>query len=259
MLWHRIQDLVPAGFRSLFRRASARSSATLRREGQAHDGDASRPVSVHPDCPSGFRFEFTTQQISMPDDCMAISTVYRSLDSLGLPSDPELGMMDGEATMPRRLLLMVHELHRRGYERLRAATGLSPSGCYWRCCVTPVSNICRSHGALVSDYEAAAARYSSSDGARCFGWPDAVDDSPGQLATKFLDRFVELSESRRGRDGAYARWYCEMLRSTEPGGLIYAYADWELPGDGLPTLGDAKGALIPLPPPGEAGIEADSA
>src|SRR5947209_7202446 len=43
----------------------------------------------------------------------------------------------GAATMPRRLLVMVRELHGMGYERLRAVAGLSPSGCHWRLHVTP--------------------------------------------------------------------------------------------------------------------------
>jgi len=41
---------------------------------------------------------------------------------------------------PRRLLLMLRELHRLGYERLRAVTGMSPSGCYWRVAITPAAN-----------------------------------------------------------------------------------------------------------------------
>jgi hypothetical protein len=161
--------------------------------------------------------------------------------------------------MPRRLLLMVRELHRRGYERLRASPGLSPSGCHWRFFVTPVSNIRCSHGARVWNHGGAVAFYTSAHGAHCFGWPDASGDSPVELATKFLDRCAELCASAHGPDEAYARWYAEMLEATEPDGLIYAYADWELPIDRLPFLSRAGHVHVhvPLPPPGHAGNEVD--
>jgi hypothetical protein len=47
----------------------------------------------------------------------------------------------------QRVLSMVAELHKLGYQRLRIAPGMSPSGAYWRCLITPVTNILTSHGA----------------------------------------------------------------------------------------------------------------
>ena len=84
-----------------------------------------------------------------------------------------------------------------------------------------------------------AARYGSGQRAHCFGWTDASDDSPEELATKFIDRYAELCASGHGPDEAYAHWYVEMLEATEPDGLIYSYADWEMPIDQLPFLGGA--------------------
>jgi hypothetical protein len=46
-----------------------------------------------------------------------------------------------EAAVYRKALLMVGELHVRGYQRLRIAPGMSASGCYWRCSVTPAAHI----------------------------------------------------------------------------------------------------------------------
>ena len=76
--------------------------------------------------------------------------------------------------------------------------------------------------------------------------------SPEALATKFQERFAALCEEGKGRDQAYARWYSEMLEATEPDGLIYAFADWPSPDDGLAVLNMPEDARVPFPPPGEA-------
>jgi hypothetical protein len=159
---------------------------------------------------------------------------------------------DPETTMPRRLLFMIQQLHRLGFQRLRAAPYMAPSGMYWRLAVAPVSNVRRDHGAMVSDSSGAFVLYSTADGAACFKWTDARDDGPEALATKFLDRFPALCEGGKGPDEAYARWYSEMLRTTEPDGLIYAFSDWMDPEDRLPALNISDDVRIPLPPAGEA-------
>ena len=56
----------------------------------------------------------------------------------------------------QRVLLMVHELHKLSYQRLRIAPGMSPSGMHWRCSVTHVGNIKRTHGAMMCDFDDAA-------------------------------------------------------------------------------------------------------
>ena len=160
-----------------------------------------------------------------------------------------------------RVLLMVHELHKRGYQRLRISPGLSPSGAYWRCLVTPVTNTLRTHGALVKDYEREVAHYTSGMDNRYFDWSDAKTDTARELASKFVERFPEISEKGMGRDWAYAGWYAEILGLAERGCLPVAYADW-YPGEepeGWLTVAcsDAaprglQDARLPLPPPGEA-------
>ena len=152
----------------------------------------------------------------------------------------------------RRVLLMVQELHRRGYERLRVAPGLSRSGLHWGCSVVPASDVRPGHGAIVLDEGSVVARYDSAHGAGFFGWDDAEHDTPAALASRFLDRFSDLAVRGEGGDPEYARWYARMLRATDPDGLIYAQAGWELPGDHLPALGCTADVKIPLPPPGRA-------
>jgi DNA-binding transcriptional ArsR family regulator len=100
----------------------------------------------------------------------------------------------------RRVLLMVRELHRRGFERLRIAPGLSPSGLHWLCTITPCDDVRGDHGALALGECCLAARYASGQGARFFDWADAESDLPAMLADKFLDRFPGLSDLSSGSD-----------------------------------------------------------
>jgi hypothetical protein len=158
--------------------------------------------------------------------------------------------MTAAESMPRRILVMVHELHRRGYERLRVAPSLFPSG-RWTCGVTPVTNISVLNGAWECE-PGLAVYYTNRQGAQCFDWTDAAEDTPEQLAAKFIDRLPELSEQGRGRDEAYAQWYSEMLKASEPDGLIFAQDRWVMPDDEIIPLGVSGDVVIPPPPPGEA-------
>jgi hypothetical protein len=147
---------------------------------------------------------------------------------------------------------MVLELHRMGYQRLRIAPGISPSGFYWRCVVVPVTNVRREHGARQQAYDGLSAGYTSADGTAYFHWQDAGDDSPRELAEKFVVRFPELAAAGRGMDKPYADWYETMMQATAPNGVVYAYASWDLPPDRLPVSGLPTEPMIPPPPPGAA-------
>ena len=136
----------------------------------------------------------------------------------------------------RRILLMVHELHRMGYERLRIRSGLSASGMHWRCSV------------FVAGRPEIEASFSSGSNMACFGWDDAVDDAPGDLARKFVERFPAIAAVAKGGDAAYASWFVDMLRQTAPEGVPVEIADFDLPTGGLPVLG-CEAKLVPHPPP----------
>lgn len=151
----------------------------------------------------------------------------------------------------RRVLLMVAELHRQGYQRLRIAPGISPSGTYWRCAVTHAGNIGADHGALALDDKQDTAMYSSGAGDSFFGWDDAATDDTAALARKFVERFPVIVRLGRGDDDEYAQWYTQVVDLAEEGDLPYAYADWPDEGDPdtLPTVGNTR--RLPLPPGGE--------
>lgn len=131
--------------------------------------------------------------------------------------------------------------------------GLSPSGGYWRCNVTPISNILRSHGAMALDFHRGSANYTSGTNNEYFGWVDAKEFTARELAQRFLVEFADIAEVSRGRDWEYAGWYTEMLGLAEQGELPVAYADWWEEPDPrwLPTTKGMQSGL-PMPPPGEA-------
>jgi hypothetical protein len=138
-----------------------------------------------------------------------------------------------------RLLAMVHELHKRGYQRLRIVSSLSPSGCYWRCAITSADNLRPAssgpHPEVIDDELAAS--YSSADGVGYFGWTDAAKDNARQLADKFIARFSRIAAAGLGSDWPYAGWFTELLGRAESGMLPVMYADFELDPMGVALFG----------------------
>ncbi len=121
---------------------------------------------------------------------------------------------------------MVHELHKLGYQWLRIAPSMAPSGAYWRCTVTNVANISPSHGARLRGGAGDVARYTSGQvGNNYFGWDDARRDTPYELAEKFIERFAHIAQRGHGEDKLYANWYEEMLSLAEKGALPFAFDD----------------------------------
>ena len=161
-----------------------------------------------------------------------------------------------------RLLGMVHELHKQGWQRLRIHSGLSPSGGYWRCALFPLG-LTHEEQDLYYDQQGPnilVARYTTGDERQYFGWNDCAKDDSRHLAQKFIERFPTISEMSRGRDWVYAGWFTELLGHGEHGRFPVSYWDamtdecvakmnravWLEPGDEL---------AFPLPPP--QGVEAD--
>jgi hypothetical protein len=159
----------------------------------------------------------------------------------------------------RAVLLLVHELHLRGFQRLRAIPGMAPSGKFWWCAITPVSLVSVNHGARLVDgawNDPRIARYSSRDQNRYFQWTDiSPHTTPSGLARRFEQRFPNVVEAGRGSDWLYAGWYVEMLHLTYPDQFPYAMANVEVSDTHLPIASPGQRRLkfqIPLPPPGEA-------
>ncbi len=176
-----------------------------------------------------------------------------------------------DATIRRavRVLAMVGELHRRGYQKLRAMPYLSASGSYWRCCIGPDTLFYRDHGAYLSDIglddaspaKDLIARYTTGSDNHYFDWRDAETDDARALADKFIIRFATLARQGEGWSYDYAGWYQRLLGLAERGWMPIVLSDdlsptmlnqinlqdvrpagWRTDNDVRPTL--------PLPPPG---------
>ena len=150
----------------------------------------------------------------------------------------------------RKVLLMVSELHVLGYQRLRIAPGLSPTGEHWRCSITPITNISQKHGARLLDWEHLAAHYTSAAGAKFFDWSYAANLTPAKLALRFIEEFPSITTVGKGPDWAYAGWYQQMLGLTAPDLLPVVPEGEGRARDALTTFGK-RTVSIPLPPPGE--------
>lgn len=148
----------------------------------------------------------------------------------------------------QRLLAMVHELHKQGYQELGVYPGMSPSGMHWRCAITPVSNLRLDSSGLklISDTERLVAHHSSGDsGNLYFGWQDSRNDSARELAEKFLRRFPMIAENAKRSNWPYAGWLTELIGRTERGELPVCYSDYSNPRG---YVGTTKGGRWPLPP-----------
>ncbi|MEY9698595.1 hypothetical protein ABIF50_002284 [Bradyrhizobium diazoefficiens] len=131
-----------------------------------------------------------------------------------------------------RVLAMVSELHRRGYQKLRVMPFMAPSGAYWRCWIGPDTLFYRNHGAFLCDtgYSeeqsvSLCARYTSGEEDRYFGWPDAENDEARSLADKFLARFTRLASAGEGWSYAYAGWYQRLLGLAYRGWMPVVLSD----------------------------------
>lgn len=117
-----------------------------------------------------------------------------------------------------RVVSMVHELHKVGYQKIRAIPQESPSGAHWRCNITYSSNVAADGYKLIDfDIEdrGLVAHYTSADGAAYFGWTDAHQLNARELAALFLERFPEIAQNGQGRDWLYAGWLTDFLGLME--------------------------------------------
>jgi hypothetical protein len=163
----------------------------------------------------------------------------------------------------QRVIRMVSELHRMGYQRARFMPYEYPIA--FRIYVGPASKFCEENGAYTAleDHETT---YSSGSDANYFGWTDASRDSARALAEKFVQRFPRLAAECKGRDWTYAGWLLELtgLLERKPSRLPFVLAEYFEPAPlsmkALPLrvfgdlVGDDDGQDInfPLPPPGYA-------
>jgi hypothetical protein len=173
-----------------------------------------------------------------------------------IPPDNVNGKLNfqGELTAARKVILMLAELHKRGYERLRLLPGMAPNGIHWRYAITPIAHVSREHGARsgascgYDDFP----RGSLSASDQMVGWGDNPTSSPKELADLFVRTYPAICRDGKGKDSEYVAWYKSMLMRTHPDGIVWAYSDSY--NDNPPPiegLGAGEHVNIPMPPPGE--------
>lgn len=159
----------------------------------------------------------------------------------------------------RRVLLMVRELHRMGFEQIRAAPYMYPIA--WRCPVIPALWVWREHGCRCDDYigmmpEALTGghnrryTYSSAEGQQPFQWQGVHFATPRQLAERFVHELPQLVDAARAPDQAYIAWYDEMLAQTEPNGVVYAFGEYQDPQPDTLYTAHCRVQRVAAPPPG---------
>jgi hypothetical protein len=134
-----------------------------------------------------------------------------------------------------RVIAMVHELHKAGYQRIRLLPMLAPSGCYWRGIITFADNVAEDGYHILDedldDRSHIVARYTSGQENNYFGWTDAKSLNARQLAELFLQRFPLIGRQGEGSDWAYAGWLTDVLGEAEAGpgrgGLVHLIQDWD--------------------------------
>jgi hypothetical protein len=158
----------------------------------------------------------------------------------------------------QRVLSMVAELHKRGYQRVRISPEISGSGT-WRCALTSAGNILRSNGAVIAYFDMGnTVVHDSSANGQGMAWSSGQGVSAREMADQFLQGLGGMGDLCRGRDWAYAGWFAEMLGLAEQGHFPALDGGWGSDKSGLlmPTvaLPGATGEPVPLPapPPGEA-------
>lgn len=121
----------------------------------------------------------------------------------------------------QRVIRMVAELHRLGYQNIRIHPYVHPLA--YRVLVAP-SEVFSSHNGACSVSGLLAdeppTTYSSASGTQYFGWTDAATDNARDLAEKFIARFPEVAGAGQGRDWTYAGWLAELVGFLEQGNRL---------------------------------------
>lgn len=140
-----------------------------------------------------------------------------------------------------RVLAMVGELHKAGYQRLRIHPWLHGSGA-WRCTATSADNVAPD-GYSVLRGDDRVATHSSASGSLYFEKIEGSGLNARQLAERFLEAFPVLAHHAHGQDWLYAGWFVDLLGQAET-------AD----SDGFPMWGgdqwgEPDARWMPVPPP----------
>ena len=151
----------------------------------------------------------------------------------------------------QRVLAMLHELHKRGYQGLGFASTYDAASEDWCCQITELDSL-QFNGRGVAAYPSDSseiAEYSSRRQENCyFGWNDAQSDSARDLAEKFIARFPGLARRTMQTSWVYSGWLTRVVGSAETGALPITS---ELTGNNGGNVRTTTGEMLPAPPIGK--------
>lgn len=114
------------------------------------------------------------------------------------------------------IVMIVHELHKRGYEQLRLLPGMSPSGCSWRWMIYPKvlmkDNRFEHHGDFVP-FE-------------CLNGSSG-DSKPKEIhVEQFLQEHADFLELAKGEDKEYVKWFQTIDDHVQQGDFPIAFEEY---------------------------------
>lgn len=151
-----------------------------------------------------------------------------------------------------RLLVMISELHKRGFQGLRIVPGMNEDPFFWSCHIVLGVDMDSRHGSYTQVVMGGSIPYDSGVGR--FVWSDRRSTAR-ELADEFeRASFSDWLEAARIDDFAYAGWFLKMLGLAERGYFPAASPNDEIVSarDQVPLLPSGDGTVAPgrytLPP-----------
>lgn len=102
-------------------------------------------------------------------------------------------------TNRQKLLFMVQEIHKRGYEKLRVIPSLSPSGLSWRCLFIVDT---KKEEFIASNW---IYKHEKEDSSK------EISLTAKELADLFIGENIDFINNCKGENEEYTRWYSQML------------------------------------------------
>lgn len=113
----------------------------------------------------------------------------------------------------QKLLFMIEELHKRGYENLKAIPSLSPSGVSWR---LEFLNSEKKGNLLASNWLQNHFRIAEKE----------ITLSITELANLFEKEHLDFLQLCKGENKKYTAWFSSMLTQLDREELPYAFSDY---------------------------------
>lgn len=118
------------------------------------------------------------------------------------------------------IVMIVHELHLRGYEQLRLFSGISPNGMCWRWAIYPKVLMKDSNECELYDFLPFECPYGSTGSA----FPS--NDQEVKTVDDFLREYESYVNLAKGEDNAYVEWFKQIVEHAKNYDFPIAYSEF---------------------------------